>query len=176
MASTHKDRPRRHHEDRPRLPDIPDLRFEYSYVRSVRRFVQVERVSQPQSAEQEEYEAVDALHHQEKSGEVSLRPPSEVITVQWGKVFWVTIRDQVISPFVQGTLWCVSRFLRHSRSLVELAYANRALASYYLSPVSAQVGSRLGTYVHQKLPSKEGMGISWLRNKMQSVGLSRKNI
>ncbi|KAF5310873.1 hypothetical protein D9619_007877 [Psilocybe cf. subviscida] len=156
MASTHKDRPRRHHEDRPRLPDIPDLRFEYSYVRSVRRFVQVERVSQPQSAEQEEYEAVDALHHQEKSGEVSLRPPSEVITVQWGKVFWVTIRDQVISPFVQGTLW--------------------ALASYYLSPVSAQVGSRLGTYVHQKLPSKEGMGISWLRNKMQSVGLSRKNI
>lgn len=110
MESTHKDHPHRHHEDRPRLPDIPDLRFEYSYVRSVRRFVQVERVSQPQSAEQEEYEAVDAAQRQETSGEVSLRP-SEVITVQWGKVFWVTFRDQVISPFVQGTLWCVSRFL-----------------------------------------------------------------
>jgi len=155
MESTLKDHPHRHHEDRPRLPDIPDLRFEYSYVRSVRRYVQVERVPPPQSARQEEYEAVDASQHQEKSGEVSLRP-SEVITVQWGRVFWVTFRDQVISPFVQGTLW--------------------AIASFYLSPVSAQVGSQLGTFVHQKLPTKEGMGISWLRSKVQSVGLSRKNI
>jgi hypothetical protein len=107
MASAHKDQPYHHHEDRPRLPDIPDLRFEYSYVRSVRRYVQVERVLQPQSAEQEDYEAVDASQQREKSGEVSLRP-SEVITVQWGKVIWVTFRDQVISPFVQGTLWYAS--------------------------------------------------------------------
>jgi hypothetical protein len=62
-----------------------------------------------------------------------------------------------------------------SHYFADMTSLTRALASYYLSPVSAQVGSRLGTYVHQKLPSKEGTGISWLRNKLQSVGLSRKN-
>lgn len=174
MESTHKDHPHRDHDDRPRLPVIPDLRFEYSYVRSVRRYVQVERVSPPQSSEHEEYEAIDVPRHQEKSGEVSLRP-SEVITVQWGKVLWVTFRDQVISPFVQGTLWCVYRSIM-GRLLAKLVHECRAIASFYLSPVSAQVGSRLGIFVHQKLPTKEGTGISWLRSKMQSAGLSRKNI
>jgi hypothetical protein len=30
---------------------------------------------------------------------------SEIIHVQWKKVIWITIRDQVISPLVQGALW-----------------------------------------------------------------------
>ena len=31
----------------------------------------------------------------------------EVIEVQWGKVLWVTTRDQLLSPLIQGALWYV---------------------------------------------------------------------
>lgn len=29
----------------------------------------------------------------------------EVIRVQWKKILWVTLRDQVLSPLAQGALW-----------------------------------------------------------------------
>lgn len=47
-------------------------------------------------------------------GEVTLNPssqtepvsgPSEIIHLQWKKIAWVTVRDQVISPLVQGAAW-----------------------------------------------------------------------
>jgi hypothetical protein len=36
--------------------------------------------------------------------------PREIIHLQWQKILWVTLRDQVISPFLQGALWCVLDF------------------------------------------------------------------
>lgn len=48
----------------------------------------------------------------------------------------------------------------------------RALASYYITPFSAQLGSRVGTFVHQSLPTKEGGGVTWLRNWAKNIGFS----
>ncbi|KAL2825612.1 hypothetical protein BDW59DRAFT_71503 [Aspergillus cavernicola] len=51
---------------RPTLPPLPDLRFEQSYLASLR--------------------GADT----------------------WGRVAWITIRDQVLLPLVQGTLWTLA--------------------------------------------------------------------
>ncbi|KAF7596314.1 hypothetical protein BBP40_002458 [Aspergillus hancockii] len=65
---------RRHH-----LPPMPDLRFEQSYLASLR--------------------GADT----------------------WGRVAWITIRDQVLLPLVQGTVWTLAldgwRFWNHNTSL-----------------------------------------------------------
>jgi len=111
-----------------RLPAIPDLRFEYSYLRSIQPYVHVERngsQAEPTHAElldraflAEGFETLDAtlgIPGKEKEegfaeGDVkvvnpSAPGPSEIITVQWKKILWVTMRDQVISPLLQGALW-----------------------------------------------------------------------
>lgn len=85
--------PRRH------VPAIPDFRFEWSYLRSVRPCVQVERLD-------------PASHSTDEKGKGVLRLdepmlPQERIRVQWGRLLWVTTRDQVLSPFAQGAAWCV---------------------------------------------------------------------
>ncbi|KAI9721511.1 MAG: hypothetical protein M1812_002273 [Candelaria pacifica] len=51
------------------LPPLPDLRFEQSYLASIRQA--------------------------EEGGE-------------WGKVGWITVRDQVFLPLIQGTLWTLA--------------------------------------------------------------------
>ena len=99
-----------HH--RPRLPVIPDLRFEYSYLRSIQPYFKVQRIV-PETRQDidtglgEGYESVDAHSDKgkEKEGEQLQVVRSETIEVQWGKIIWVTTRDQVISPLLQGALW-----------------------------------------------------------------------
>ena len=109
----------------PRLPVIPDLRFEYSYLRSIRPYVSVEKIgSVPEArstmniefAEEHGYvslgaEGKDKFLPEDEELTVFKPEPSivagarEIIHLQWQKIAWVTIRDQVISPFVQGALW-----------------------------------------------------------------------
>lgn len=128
---------RQHHRGpAARLPVIPDLRFEYSYLRSIQPYVQVERLSagegEPRPTDVElvdqamlneaGFVTLDATlglpgKETEKGfaeGEVTLKPsvqtesvssPSEIIHLQWKKIVWVTVRDQVISPLLQGALW-----------------------------------------------------------------------
>jgi hypothetical protein len=118
------------HHAKTRLPVIPDLRFESSYIRSVRRYIDFERVeSAPAQRTDAELADQALLAHYEvlnaslnaqgdllvsekdiKEGEaVVVRPassgPREIIRVQWKSVIWVTVRDQVISPLLQGALW-----------------------------------------------------------------------
>ncbi|THV04709.1 hypothetical protein K435DRAFT_580433, partial [Dendrothele bispora CBS 962.96] len=73
---------------------IPDLRYEYSYVRSIRRYV---------------HNLYEKSRKKEKTDVgVVVQPetrPSEVITVQWAPLLWVTIRDQVLGPLIQGCVW-----------------------------------------------------------------------
>ena len=103
---------------RSRLPVIPDLRFEYSYLRSVRPYVQIERSTS--ASVSTDVHPVDPAHEYERinipgdqkemeGNDKTLLPspilPSEIIRVQWGKVIWITVRDQVISPLLQGALW-----------------------------------------------------------------------
>lgn len=146
-----------HH--RPRLPVIPDLRFEYSYLRSIQPYFKVQRVvpgprQDIDTGLGERYEKVDAHSDKgkDKEGEQLQLVCSETIEVQWGKIIWVTTRDQVISPLLQGALW--------------------ALASYYLNPFSAQLGSRMGTFVRSHVPTKEGLGAGWLRDWVKRLGIT----
>lgn len=96
------------------LPVIPDLRFEQSYLKSIGNFVRVEKdphalgvvdgkgkekVKLPQDGQEEIVHVirsdvkpiVDSSHH--------------LVRIEWSRVAWVTVRDQVISPLLQGALW-----------------------------------------------------------------------
>jgi hypothetical protein len=77
-----------------KLPAIPDLRFEYSYLKNIQPFVKIKRVA-------------TRAHAREGEVEVAEESPREIIEIEWGKVLWITLRDQVISPLLQGTLWWV---------------------------------------------------------------------
>ena len=101
-----------------RLPVIPDLRFEYSYLRSVKPFVQIERLTTASVISDthtidpaHEYERINIPGDQKETegNDKTLFPTpilaSEIIHVQWGNVIWITVRDQVISPLLQGALW-----------------------------------------------------------------------
>lgn len=99
-----------------RLPVIPDLRFEYSYLRSIRPYVKIQPTPGSQkrpglgnALNEEGYESVDAGEEKDQGLLlVQQQPATEVIQLQWGRIIWITTRDQVISPLLQGALWCVS--------------------------------------------------------------------
>lgn len=106
---------------RSRLPVIPDLRFEYSYLRSIRPYFHIQRSTSESAGahpadpalEDQEYETINIPgdgKDTQRNDKTSLLSPtpilaSEIIHVQWGRVIWVTVRDQVISPLLQGALW-----------------------------------------------------------------------
>lgn len=105
---------------RSRLPVIPDLRFEYSYLRSIRPYFHIKRSTSESAGahpadpalEDQEYETINIPgdgKDTERNDKISLSPTpilaSEIIHVQWGRVIWITVRDQVISPLLQGALW-----------------------------------------------------------------------
>lgn len=117
-----------------KLPVIPDLRFEYSYLRSIRPYVHVETLGNDDSVSSrqrrhssveellEDYEKLElrdnAVVTEKQSTSVAQSPspgPKELVHVQWKKVLWVTTRDQVISPLLQGALWYANCFfdIRH---------------------------------------------------------------
>ncbi|KAL5523151.1 hypothetical protein ACEPAF_1418 [Sanghuangporus sanghuang] len=67
---------------------IPDLRFERSYLKSITPYVRTRRVA----------------------GSVDGRGEArEIVDIEWKKVFWITARDQLISPLLQGSLWGVAQ-------------------------------------------------------------------
>jgi hypothetical protein len=81
-----------------KLPPIPDLRFEYSYLKNIQPYVKIRRVGRK----------VQEPHVAE--GEVVVVDeefPREIIEIEWRQILWVTLKDQLISPLLQGTLWWV---------------------------------------------------------------------
>ncbi|KAH8828639.1 hypothetical protein DL96DRAFT_1428176, partial [Flagelloscypha sp. PMI_526] len=97
-----------------RLPAVPDLRFEQTYIKSIQPFVKVQRKPHGKG---------------------------EDVDIRWGRVSYVTIRDQVLSPFLQGALW--------------------ALLSAYLGP--AFLGAWEGLKGLSPLHRQEGTGAKALR-------------
>ena len=97
--------------DRRRIPPVPDMRFEYSYLRSVRQCVQIERPSASEKGKEKavegEGEGDDEREGEVQGREVQVAGAGEIVQVQWGRILWITTRDQVISPLLQGALWCV---------------------------------------------------------------------
>ena len=76
LAAVNARHERREHS-RTRGPPIPDLRFEPTYMRKVGQHVRIEK----------------------KEGGV------EVVHVEWGKVLWITTKDQILAPMLQGAVW-----------------------------------------------------------------------
>lgn len=89
---------------------------------------------------------------------LSVQGPSqgskEVIHVQWKKAIWVTVRDQIMSPFLQGAFW--------------------AVLVYFCNPYSVSLGSKLGHFMYAKPPPKEGHAAGWLREWVKTLGLASK--
>ncbi|KAK7462832.1 hypothetical protein VKT23_007409 [Stygiomarasmius scandens] len=147
-----------HRPRRPSLPPIPDLRYEYSYLRGVRRYIHVEKNLGPShpshshvSSEDAETEDLYEKSRQREKTDViavgrSPAGPSEIITVQWAPLLWVTVRDQVLSPLVQGCVW--------------------AVLSVYLSPIASQLGRSV---VERRRSLQEGLGVGWLRKWVRGL-------
>jgi hypothetical protein len=66
-----------------------DLRFEQTYLKSIAPHV---RLTTP------------ASDKNEKRGDVA-RPEAQQLEITWGKVIWITTRDQVLAPMFQGMIW-----------------------------------------------------------------------
>jgi len=91
---------------------IPDLRFEYSYLRSIQPYITIRRSSDGgescrATVGKGTYEELGGAEdvEEERWLTTTANAPSELITVEWGRVAWITARDQVISPLLQGLLW-----------------------------------------------------------------------
>ena len=76
---------------------IPDLRFEYSYLKSISRHVR----TRPLPSRKRDGQDGDEIEEGNDDGGVKY----EVIGVDWNKVLWITTRDLIISPFLQGAVW-----------------------------------------------------------------------
>ncbi|KAI0822978.1 hypothetical protein BC628DRAFT_1326056 [Trametes gibbosa] len=135
--------------ERRRIPPVPDLRFEYSYVRSVAPHVHIEQAASPppSTSEKGKEKAVEGLVLESQG--------REVVRVEWGRILWITTRDQVISPLLQGALWGV--------------------ASHFMRPLGAVLGAHIRTWWARgatrgkDVPEIEGNGVQWLRNWMGSI-------
>ncbi|THH20326.1 hypothetical protein EW146_g1004 [Bondarzewia mesenterica] len=128
---------------------IPDMRFEQTYLKRILPYVHIERrTSAPIGASDETGKRKEKADGDVDAEEVS----EEVITVQWGKVFWITTRDQVISPLLQGALW--------------------GTASVFIRPALSSLGTRVRQWwpSHQQPPSGyEGKGVGALRSWAKSL-------
>ena len=84
-------------------PPIPDFRFEASYFKAIGPFVHWKRPWTRQVNTHINDSDDDECRELQSNGTVSL---------QWSGVLWVTLRDQVMLPVVQGALWygCDARF------------------------------------------------------------------
>ncbi|KIM86700.1 hypothetical protein PILCRDRAFT_4595 [Piloderma croceum F 1598] len=110
------------------LPAIPDLRFEQSYLKSIKGFVHVEEVSlELGTVDEKGKKKAGSLREDDEQRALIIRRDAgpivdsshRLVRVDWSQVVWVTTRDQVISPLLQGALWGVaSHFLRPFLSLV----------------------------------------------------------
>ncbi|KAI0729836.1 hypothetical protein C8Q72DRAFT_883931 [Fomitopsis betulina] len=126
-----------------RVPAVPDLRFEQSYLTSIRPYVHFERSLEGQTTADGKGKG--------KVVDIQVDAPvaAEVITIQWGRVAWITTRDQILSPLLQGTV--------------------RGLAGVFLTPFLAEAGAKFRTWwgkgaFRADRPAQEGQGVGWLRN------------
>jgi hypothetical protein len=88
----------------------------------------------------------------------------------WKSVMLVTMRDQVISPLIQGVLWCVlhtTQVLSFALLILDVAL-NRGAASIFIQPLLRSF-TWWRSSPHSLHPSKEGSVASWLRQCARSL-------
>ena len=167
-ASEEADERYRRIADRRRIPPMPDMRFEYSYLRGVRQYVQLEHPARPTSSEKGKEKATDIDGEDEEEGEQEQQLGTrQVVQVQWGRILWITTRDQVISPLLQGALWCVqilsfSISAAHGANLGAGAWRGTTCARWV--PHSARIyarGGRMAPHarMHRRATGRSGFGV-----------------
>ncbi|KAI0090372.1 hypothetical protein BDY19DRAFT_992575 [Irpex rosettiformis] len=144
-----------HHDDYRRgMPPLPDLSFERTYIKSIRRHVHA-----------------DLPRTDRKELSTIQRPEAENIRLDWGKIALVTIKDQMFMPFLQGALWGLTTIFIFPR----LASARRACALWWRRGNLIGIGRK---------KEGEGIGAlrNWLsnltvnHNPQPSVAVSRHAI
>ncbi|KAJ3733263.1 hypothetical protein DFJ43DRAFT_1070151 [Lentinula guzmanii] len=93
----------------PRLPPIPDLRFEPSYLRSIQPYIRL-RTLQPGHKSTVKKGADSKGRVDQEDGGTKQKIEQETVDVDWSQVLWVTARDQILSPLFQGALWALITF------------------------------------------------------------------
>eukprot|EP00918_Siedleckia_nematoides_P006696 GHVU01014604.1.p1 GENE.GHVU01014604.1~~GHVU01014604.1.p1 ORF type:complete len:199 (+),score=5.58 GHVU01014604.1:74-598(+) len=74
---------------------VPDLRFEQGYLMSIRPFFYLQPETTPINPERtNRTDNVDDLYYLGRN-----------FRVKWALVMWVTLRDQMFYPMMQGALW-----------------------------------------------------------------------
>ncbi|CAK5262270.1 unnamed protein product, partial [Mycena citricolor] len=103
---------------------IPDLRFEQSFLKSVRQH----------------YRVVSAPEEKTESKALALQ-------IEWPSIAWITLKSQVLSPFVQGAVLAIlGTFFEPARALLP------SMQRLRLQP--------------------EGGMVRWLRTWVKSVGVT----
>ncbi|WVN85228.1 uncharacterized protein L203_100373 [Cryptococcus depauperatus CBS 7841] len=88
---------------------LPDLRFEQSYLLSIRPFLKPRPQSKSSIAskgeklEQQKQTAGTALVQSADQDEVFIWGSD--VDVDWANIAWVTFRDQFFAPLIQGAVW-----------------------------------------------------------------------
>ena len=124
------------------IPAIPDLRFEQSYLKSIAPYLHTRTIDGAGS----EHEAV------------------EIVSVQWNKILWITARDQILSPLLQGTLlqvlpYYLLPFVRTDGT------GNRGFVGLFIRPFFSSVKTFLGFSRKPKVPIRAG-GNGELRRRL----------
>ncbi|PCH35189.1 hypothetical protein WOLCODRAFT_125559 [Wolfiporia cocos MD-104 SS10] len=144
--------PDRHdsHVSRRRMPVVPDMRFEQGFLQSIRPYVRIERAALGRVGELKGEEHAPSGAGERRGTDTSAASlPREMIEVQWGRVMWITARDQIISPLIQGVL--------------------RGVAGVFLVPLLPELKARLHAWwargaAHPGRPLNEGHGVGVLRS------------
>jgi hypothetical protein len=185
-----------HRHRRPQIPTIPDLRFEHSYLRSLKNCLHIQfsdaqtdsknlGESHHWSVEGSEYEKVE--HRQDGSkgsdessepmvaievapavrGAENLLPTFKITHIDWRNVLWITTRDQVIMPFLQGMVWGVAG--TYLTPLSKRLFGKWSKSNLNLKDKQAAASEKL----RQKMGSfDDGEGAQWLRRWAKGVGIA----
>jgi len=80
------------------IPALPDLRFESSYLRSIRLYLNEEEQDAGHECAHTDADALASGH----------RSDAPVVKIEWKGILWVTARDQILTPVLQGFLWGIA--------------------------------------------------------------------
>ncbi|KAG1729141.1 hypothetical protein EDB19DRAFT_1913512 [Suillus lakei] len=136
-----------------RLP-IPDIRFEQTYLSRVQTCLHVEEIAGRGGSVDSPLSTDDPFTAATHVSPV-INSSQQITRIDWGRLAWITIRDQVFMPLLQGMLWGV-------------------IGAYYRPFVGVMKDSLRGK---PALPNPvEGEGVGWLRSWVKRLGLGQLTI
>ncbi|KAG1862799.1 hypothetical protein DFJ58DRAFT_775194 [Suillus subalutaceus] len=136
-----------------RLP-IPDIRFEQTYLSRVQTCLHVEEIAGKGGGVDPPLSTDDSFTAATHVSPV-ITSSQQITRIDWGKLAWVTVRDQVIMPLLQGMLWGV-------------------VGTYY-HPFVGVMKNSLRSKPALPLPV-EGEGVGLLRSWAKKLGLGQLTI